>query len=244
MLRENDDDAIQQKIKDLDLPQQTFFDNLLSAAGIATDVTGLAANWIPEWAVANIPADLASLGIAWVSYVNSEDRLSRAAAMLAGNSRVSDEERAAILQTYDDFAAMQGLLFAATGIATVFSIADFLGFKLAGIAELGVKVIKITFSVLNILDELTGNEGSTSLYKKMKSMLASAHTELLPIGGVTQLAQAVKRSFDSDPARASSVIRVMSSLAPGTGEQDVKRLTARMKTIDTWAKDFNSRISV
>lgn len=237
------DAAVQQKIKDLDLPQQKFFDGLLSAVGIGSDAAGLGANWIAEWAPANMPADLVSLGVAWISYAASEDRLSRTKDILAGNPRVSDEERAAIIQTYDDFAAMQGLLFAATVVSTIFSVADFFGIKLAGVVELSIKVAKGVFSVLNILDELTGNTGSTETYRKMKSVLASAHTELLPLGGVTQIAQAVKSSFNGAPAAMTSVTRSLSLLAPNTDEQDVKRLVTRMKTIDTWAKDFNRRIS-
>ena len=238
------DAAVQQKIKDLGLPQQTFFDGLLTAAGIGADITGLGANWVAEWAPANMPADFVSLGVSWMSYAEAEGRLIDAKDMLSGNPRVTDEERAAVIQTYDDFAAMQGLLFSATIVATIFSVADFFGIKLAGVGELSVKVAKGVFSVLNILDELSGNTGSTDMYRKMKSALASAHIDLLPYGGITQIAQDVKRSFDGSPTIMTSVTRNFSRLAPNSDDQDVKRLVTRMKTIDTWAKDFNRRISV
>ena len=238
-----DEDALQKKIEDLSLPQQNAFDVMLSVAGISSDAVGLGANWIPDLAPANIPADLASLGIAWVSYVRSEMRLDEAKQLLRNDSRVTEEERNEIIQTYDDFAAMQSLLCAASLIATFFSVLDFFGVKLAGFVELGVKIIKIAFSVLSILDELTGNVGSTELYKKMKTALAAANTELTPVGGVVQLARSVETAFKSQPEKMSRLAKGVAAVTPGVDEKTAMKMVARMQTMRTWATDFDRRMT-
>ena len=238
-----DEDALQKKIEDLSLPQQNAFDVMLSVAGISSDAVGLGANWIPDLAPANIPADLASLGIAWVSYARSEMRLDEAKQLLRNDSRVTEEERNEIIQTYDDFAAMQSLLCAASLIATFFSVLDFFGVRLAGFVELGVKIIKIAFSVLSILDELTGNVGSTELYKKMKTALAAANTELTPVGGVVQLARSVETAFKSQPEKMSRLARGVAAVTPGVDEKTAMKMVARMQTMRTWATDFDRRMT-
>jgi hypothetical protein len=216
---------------------------MLSVAGISSDAVGLGANWIPDLAPANIPADLASLGIAWVSYARAEMRLDEAKQILRNDRRVTQEELNEIIQTYDDFAAMQSLLCAASLIATFFSVLDFFGVRLAGFVELGVKVIKIAFSVLSILDELTGNVGSTELYKKMKTALAAANTELTPVGGVVQLARSVETAFKSQPEKMSRLARGVAAVTPGVDEKTAMKMVARMQTMRTWATDFDRRMT-
>lgn len=239
----SDEEALQKKIEDLSLPQQNAFDVLLSVAGISSDAVGLGANWIPDLAPANIPADLASLGIAWVSYARAETRLDEVKQLLRNDSRVTEEERNEIIQTYDDFAAMQGLLCAATLISTFFSVLDFFGVRIAGFVELSVKVTKVAFNILNILDELTGNVASTELYKKMKTALAAANTKLNPVGGVVQLARKVEAAFKSQPSKMSSLASGFAVVTPGADEKSARQMVARMQTISTWARDFDRRMS-